>query len=45
MQLVAQDAMWYEKPIEQQRADVNALATIKVAEIRQSIVPIMPEGL
>lgn len=45
MQLVAQDAMWYEKPIEQQRADVNALTAVKVAEIRQSIVPIMPEGL
>jgi hypothetical protein len=45
MQLVSQDAMWYEKPVEQQRADVNALTAVKIGEIRQSIVPIMPEGL
>ena len=41
MQLVAEDGMWYELPIEVQRADVNALAQAKLSEINSGIVPIM----
>ena len=45
MQKVDEDASWYDKPVNIQRADVYALAAQKEAQIRVGLVPIMPEGL
>jgi len=45
MQLVDEDATWYDKPITQQRADVYALAAAKMTQIQAGLVPIMPAGI
>jgi hypothetical protein len=45
MQKVEEDATWYDKPFSQQRADVYAMAEVKLNEIRSGLVPIMPEGV
>jgi hypothetical protein len=45
MQLVDADATWYDKPINIQRLQVDAMAAAKVAQIRVASVPIMPEGM
>lgn len=45
MQKVDEDASWYDKPVQVQRADVYALAAVKLAQIQAGIVPIMPEGI
>jgi len=45
MQKVDEDASWYDKPVQQQRADVYALAADKQAKIQSGLVPIMPEGI
>jgi hypothetical protein len=42
---VEEDATWYDKPFNVQKAEVYALAAEKQAEIRAGVVPIMPEGL
>jgi hypothetical protein len=43
MQKVDEDAGWYDKPVQQQRADVYALAAIKMAEIQSGLVPLMDD--
>jgi hypothetical protein len=45
MQLVDNDATWYDKPINIQRLQVDSMAAAKVAQIRVASVPIMPEGM
>jgi hypothetical protein len=45
MQKVEEDATWYDKPFNIQRAEVYAMAAEKQAQIRQSLVPLIPEGL
>jgi hypothetical protein len=45
MQLVDENAMWYDIPINIQRAQVDAMAAAKVAQIKSAVVPIMPEGM
>ena len=41
MQKVDEDAGWYDKPVQQQRADVYALAAEKQMEIKSGLVPLM----
>jgi hypothetical protein len=43
MQKVDEDAGWYDKPVQQQRADVYALAAIKMAQIQAGLVPLMDD--
>jgi hypothetical protein len=43
MQKVDENAGWYDKPVQQQRADVYALAAIKMAEIQSGLVPLMDD--
>jgi hypothetical protein len=45
MQLVDEDAAWYDKPITVQRIQVDAMAASKVDQIRSAVVPIMPAGM
>jgi hypothetical protein len=45
MQKVDEDASWYDKPVQVQRADVYALAAAKMMQIQAGLVPIMPEGI
>lgn len=45
MQKVDEDATWYDKPVQVQRADVYALAAQKLVQIQAGIVPLMPEGI
>jgi hypothetical protein len=43
MQKVDEDAGWYDKPVQQQRADVYALAAEKQMEIKSGLVPLMDD--
>ena len=45
MQKFDEDATWYDKSVQVQRADVYALAAVKQAEIQSGLVPIMPAGM
>jgi hypothetical protein len=42
-QLSQEDPVWFQKPIMEQRADVERLAREKMVKINASIVPIMPQ--
>ena len=44
-QKVEEDATWYDKPFNVQRAELYTMAAEKQAQIRIGLVPIMPEGL
>jgi hypothetical protein len=44
-QKIDEDAMWYDKPVQIQRADVYALAAAKMMQIQAGLVPLMPEGI
>jgi hypothetical protein len=43
MQKVDEDATWYDKPVQLQRADVYALALEKQMQIKSGIVPLMDD--
>jgi hypothetical protein len=43
MQKVDEDAGWYDKPVQQQRADVYVLAAEKQMEIKSGLVPLMDD--
>ena len=43
MQKVDEDARWYDKPVQQQRADVYALAAEKQMQIKSGLVPLMDD--
>jgi hypothetical protein len=43
MQKVDEDASWYDKPVQQQRADVYALAAEKQMQIKSGLVPLMDD--
>jgi len=45
MQLVDENAMWYDLPVQLQRTQVETMAAAKVAQIKSAVVPIMPEGM
>jgi hypothetical protein len=45
IQLTEEDPMWVKKSLEEQRADVNAMADVKLAEINSGIVPIMDSAM
>jgi hypothetical protein len=45
IQLTEEDPMWVKRSLEEQRADVNAMADVKLAEINSGIVPIMDSGM
>jgi len=45
MQLVDENAMWYDLPVQVQRTQVEAMAAAKVAQIKMAVVPIMPQGM
>ncbi len=38
-----EDPLWFQKPILEQRADVERLASQKLAQINAGIVPLMPD--
>jgi hypothetical protein len=42
-QLTQEDPFWFQKPILEQRADVERLAAQKLNQINAGIVPLMPD--
>jgi hypothetical protein len=44
-QKIDEDRLWYDKPVQLQRADVYALAAAKMMQIQVGLVPLMPEGI
>jgi hypothetical protein len=42
-QLTQEDPFWFQKPILEQRADVERLAAQKLVQINASMVPLMPD--
>jgi hypothetical protein len=45
VQLTEEDPMWVKKSLDEQRADVNAMADAKLAEINSGLVPLMDSGM